>query len=408
MKKIKKNVIINTIGSTIYAITSLIFLIVVTRINGVNQAGIFTFGFTFACLLISIGNYSTRSFQVTENDPNIKDEDFIYHRILTVGIMIIFGTLYCLFNKYVEEKIIIIILLVIYKGLESFSDVYYGYMQKEEELYKVGISHILKAVFGTLFFITTNILTKNLILSIIVLILITLIITIFYDYKNIKKYQLEKSTYSNKKMIKMFKIGFLAFLLSFLINYTINTQKYIIDILLGSEKQTVYGIIIMPITFITMFSQFVIQPFLVKMKKMYTDKNYQKLKKIIFMMILIIVIVGIIIVIIGSIIGIPFLNFVYNINLNEYHTSFIIILIGSIFYAIISLLTTIYIAIRKNKFQNIVFIIFSVISTIFAYIMIKEYEILGASISYLILMTIIFIVYLIPLHNFLSEKKKKN
>ena len=62
---LKKNFILNSIGSTIYAFTSLFFLIIVTRINDINEAGIFTFAFSNACLLQVICTYSVLSFQVT-------------------------------------------------------------------------------------------------------------------------------------------------------------------------------------------------------------------------------------------------------------------------------------------------------------------------------------------------------
>ena len=48
MSNIKKNFIWNMIGSVVNSFTSLIFLIIVTRINGVEQAGIFTFAFSIS------------------------------------------------------------------------------------------------------------------------------------------------------------------------------------------------------------------------------------------------------------------------------------------------------------------------------------------------------------------------
>ena len=57
MEKIKKNknVIWNMIGATTNAFNSLLFTIIVTRINGLNDAGIFTYAFATACLLYVIG-----------------------------------------------------------------------------------------------------------------------------------------------------------------------------------------------------------------------------------------------------------------------------------------------------------------------------------------------------------------
>ena len=49
---LKKDFIWNMIGSTFSSFNSLFFLIIVTRINGSNEAGIFTFAFSTACYFI--------------------------------------------------------------------------------------------------------------------------------------------------------------------------------------------------------------------------------------------------------------------------------------------------------------------------------------------------------------------
>ena len=56
-KKDVKNTYWNIIGSSLNAISSLVFLIIVTRINGVEEAGIFTYGYATACLFYTIAVY---------------------------------------------------------------------------------------------------------------------------------------------------------------------------------------------------------------------------------------------------------------------------------------------------------------------------------------------------------------
>ena len=101
----KKNFIWNTIGSTFNSFTSLLFMIVLTRINGTNQSGIFAFCFSLACLLQIIGTYSGRTYQVSNKDKNIVDSDFIYSRFFTTLIMFTVAIIYCLIKGYNLEKI---------------------------------------------------------------------------------------------------------------------------------------------------------------------------------------------------------------------------------------------------------------------------------------------------------------
>ena len=78
-KNFNKNFLWNIVGTTFNAFNSLFFLIIVTRINGTNDAGIFTLAYSTACILYVIGVYAGRIFQVTERE-NINNKEYIVNR----------------------------------------------------------------------------------------------------------------------------------------------------------------------------------------------------------------------------------------------------------------------------------------------------------------------------------------
>ena len=98
MSNIKKNFLWNMIGSVVNSFTSLFFLIIVTRINGIEQAGIFTFAFSLACLFQVVSNYSGRTFQVTNLDKNLSDSSFFYQRIFSCVLMWLLLFVYLLYR----------------------------------------------------------------------------------------------------------------------------------------------------------------------------------------------------------------------------------------------------------------------------------------------------------------------
>ena len=140
----KKNVIWNIIGATAYSFTSLIFAIIATRINGTNDAGIFTFAFATACWFYIIGIYSGRVFQVTDRTEKNSDTDYIYNRIITCALMLIISIIFSFIKGYDIYKIGVIVSLCAFKAIEAFSEVFYGIMQKNGELYKVRIINVSK------------------------------------------------------------------------------------------------------------------------------------------------------------------------------------------------------------------------------------------------------------------------
>lgn len=394
MNNTKKNFIWNMVGSTVNAFTSLVFMIIVTRINGTNIAGIFTFSFSLACLFQVISNYSGRTFQVTNNDSKIKDSDFVYNRITSCIIMAIFLIIYLIIKEYDAYKNMMIILFAIYRIIESLAEVMYGIIQKNNELYKVGISLFLKGSLGTIVFLLVDYFTNNILMTLVFLIFTCIIITILYDYKNFNFFY-SKNNYDSKVNIKLFKLGIFVFGFTFLTQYILNAPKYTIDDYLPNEMQTIYGIISMPASFIVLCSQFVIQPLLVKFSELIKNSKYRDLFKLSLKTILIIILLGFTAIVAAYFLGIPILNLIYGVKLNDYLIPLLIIIVGATFFSISFAILTILTAMRKTFAQIIFYIICSLVVMFLSKYMVLKYSIIGGTISYATTMILLCIMYLI-------------
>ena len=122
----RKNFIWNILGTGLNAFNSLFFMIAVTRINGVDNAGIFTIAFSTACIIYVVGVYAGRIYQVTEPDKSITDKEYIINRIITTIMMVILVILFSVIRGYNIFKSTIFLLLTTYKALEAFSYIIYG------------------------------------------------------------------------------------------------------------------------------------------------------------------------------------------------------------------------------------------------------------------------------------------
>ena len=392
MKNNTKNFIWNLIGTGINAFNSLFFLILITRINGVEDAGIFTFGFSTACLFFYIGIYSGRIFQVTEKE-DISSLEFIVSKSITCLCMLIVSILFVLFNHYSLLKGGIILLLCIYKMLEAFSDVFYGILQKKELLYKTGISLTIKNIVNLILLFVIDKITNNVILSILSIIIFNLLVLIFYDIKESLKYIDFNKKIKKENIIKILKNGFYPFLASFLSLYIINTPKYAIDNFLKDNVQTIFGIIVMPATVVSLFAQFIVYPFLNNINKFIKNKEIDNLKKLVFKILLIVGMFGILSVIIAYFFGIPVLSFIYGVELRNYKNCLIIILIGAIFTAFVYILSSVLISIRTLKHQVIIYCVIAIISYFISNLFVKKMAVMGASISYFVSVFLLYILF---------------
>ncbi|MBR2833491.1 MAG: hypothetical protein IKE75_03565 [Bacilli bacterium] len=409
--QIKKNFIYNTIGSVLYSFTSLFFMIIVTRVNGLDDNGIFTFAFSVACLFWVIGVYSGRIYQVTERDKKITDSDYIYSKFITCLIMIIVGLIYILLKNYDMYKFTVMLLLILYKVLNAFSESVYAIMQKREELYKVGISLFCKSIISVIVFLIVNLMTHNLICSSISLIITELIIMLVYDWRVIKGYNFKLKKYNQKSISNILKLGFPVFLFTILTQYLINAPKYAIDNFLDDSMQSIYGIISMVATLTVLLSQLILHPFIngmnedLKSKK--TTEFNNKVKKICIL----IMGIGLVELVLGNFLGTWALSIIYGIDLSRYTPLLLMIIIGSILYSVVSILSNALIAMRKNKSQSVLFLIDSILLYFLSNYMVKTYSLKGAAYSYLIgmaLLLIMFIVLYIYEYRKLSGDKNEN
>lgn len=402
----KKNFIWNIIGTTVSSFNSLLFMIAVTRINGVDIAGIFSFGFSLACLFYIIGIYSGRVFQVTDNDKKNDSFSYINNHLVSCFMMMFLAIVFCFFRSYSVYKFFIVMLLMFFKMLEAFSETLYAIIQLQNNLYKVGISLFFKAIFGLFLFVIVDYFSKNLIFAILSVIMVNLIFIFFYDFKN-TKLNLKKYHFDSVKVRHLFIIGFWPFIFTFLNLYLINLSKYVIDFTCDNEIQTIFSILIMPATVVSMFAQFVIHPMLLNIKAFIANKDFSNLVILIKKLCLMISIFGFVCVLGLYFLGIPILNFIYGISLDNYKFMLIIVLFGAIFYSIMSILSNVLTAFRKVISQTVVYICISFICTFISYFLIQKMNISGAIYSYLISMILLFISFLILIYKVLITEFKK-
>ena len=390
--KLKKNTIWNTIGITFNSFNSLFFLIIINRINGVNTAGIFSFSFSIACLLYIVGIYSGRIYQVSDTNKELTDMEYLVHKIITCLLMVGLSISFIIIRNYSIEKNIVIIILTLYKCLEAFDDTLYGYLQKNDELHIVGKSLFFKSIVGVIFFAIVDIITHDLVISCIALTFNSLLFVIFYDIRKAVRY-IEKNKIRWNRVLKLFKIGFSVFAFSFLAVYIVNIQKYIIDILLDDAAQTVFGIIVMPGTIMRLCGQYITAPLLTEIVKCYKQHQCVELKKISRKIVGILLILGILVEVAAWLLGIPVLNIVYAIDLNQYKMDLIFIIMGALFYAVAGIYSTILITMRKNNMQLVIYIADSIVGVIISYYMISMWKLHGATVGYVLTMTFHVILY---------------
>ena len=272
-KNLKLNAIWNTLGITVNSFNSLFFLIIINRVNGVEIAGIFSFAFSIACLLFIVGIYAGRTYQVSDINENLNNYEYLVHKYITCTMMFLIAIVFIIVQKYSLEKNVIIILLCLYKLFEAMSETFYGFLQKNDELYIVGKSLFFKSLVGIIIFFVIDFLTKDIIVSCVALNINSFLFVFLYDIKKSKKYLNKFQKIRWNKIFGLFKKGFSVFAFSFLAVYIVNVPKYVIDILLDNRFQTIFSIIVMPGTVMSLCGQYIMAPLLTNVVECYSNSK---------------------------------------------------------------------------------------------------------------------------------------
>ena len=405
---IKKNIVWNTIGVLTISSTSLLYTLILTHFCNLKDVGIFSFAFSFACMMITLASFGGRTIHITDSNNNNSNISYIITKYITVLITFLIVLIYIAIKSYSITKTTLIIILCLFKFFEEISDVYYGVLQKENYLYKVGIFQTVKSIINIILFTLIIVFSKNIILSSSSILIVNILFALIIERHAAKTANNWKFEIKTKEIKNILYQNFYVCFFTFLTSYIISSPKYAIDKYLIDDMQAIFNIILMPATFIYLLAGFILSPFMVEISKEIEKKEYDKSKKRVIKIISIILLLGIVSLIGCYYCGIPILNIIYGIDLTAYKFGFLIIILGSIMYSISVAISTILIAYRELKIQTIISLVLSILSYLICNILVKKLSITGGCYAYLIVVSLRALIYIILFLSVIKKRKRGN
>lgn len=380
----------NMIGSMLVAFQSVIMLMILTRVLGLVDAGIFTIAFANANLFLNIGKYGMRNFQVSDVKRQFSFADYKTSRIITVLAMLLVSVGYTLYtayeNTYSIEKTQIIIWMCLFKIVDAIEDVYHGYYQQENRLDIASKCLALRMLSTILVFSLGLIFFKNQLIALIISTILTAFLFLIFTKWTIGEFHSPSVKYNKKNVRLLLKLCFPLFAGAFLSFYIGNAPKYAIDATLSDDLQACYGFIAMPVFVIGLLNSFIFNPMLYKLTRLW---NSGKVKKFVIQTILqsgIVFLITIICIGGAYLLGIPVLSWLYNTDLSPYKTELLILLLGGGFLGFSGLLSAFITIIRCQKWVMWGYLFIAILAFIFSNPIVKMYRMLGAAILYTALM----------------------
>lgn len=384
----KKNFIWNMIGSTVFAFASVLLLMAATRTVGDVEGGVFSIAFTTGQMMLTIGYYEMRPFQVTDGKNKFSFQDYFTVRLITSVIMMICSFLFVFINGYNSYKAIIVILMCLYKMADGLADVFEGLFQKRGRLDIAGRSLAYRTIITTIIFIVTIIVTKDLFVTSIITVISAFIVLFIFDVAIIDEFEELRVSKNIKSIQRLLYECFPYFLGSFMSIYITNAVKYAIDSSMAQEFQTYFSIIFMPASTISLFSGFILKPLLTTLTDSWKVRDSKTFKNIIVKIQLAIIGFTIVCIVGGWLLGIPILSWLYRVDLSDYKIDLVILLLAG---GIGAASTTFYYSLtvmRKTKYIFSGYLVTFLIALTLAKPFVTMWGFTGAAVFYCILMAV--------------------
>ena len=363
----RRDYIWNTLGSSANSFISLLLLIVVTRVNGIDNSGLFSLCSNYAFLFFVIGIYGGRIYQVSDVNGEFESKNYIFMKFLTGIAMMITAIVFIIVNDYDMERSALLLSLSAYKLTDALADPLYGIVQRKDRLYWAGISMFTKAIIGFVAFVIVDVLTQNIILASLCLLIANILFIFVWDIPKVIKVEQITNLFKGNMAQSLFLIrnsGY-VFIIAFLIYLLPNIIRNFVDINHSQATVGWYGIIIMPATLLNLFVSFMIQPKLISLSESYAAKKYADFDRTVSKIIIICILFGVVVTFFVWLIGCPVFSFIYEKDLYPYRLALTLVVLGGTINTLMLVCNYILSIMRKFPIQ-IIGCIFGVVTAIVA------------------------------------------
>lgn len=387
----------NTASGMLFAMQSAILLMVITRTNGLDDAGVFSIAYAISSLMYYIGEFGVRKYQITDITEKAAFSDYHTHRVITCILVIVISFLYAgrgrLTGLYTDQKFWVIILVCCQKSLEAYSDVYFSRFQQKGRLDVAAKTNTFRIVESMVLCMVSLVITHDLLISMIVWLATSAIGLLISSVLVAPEFGRIEFLPKKDKLIMITRECMPLFLGNFLLLYVGNAPKYAIDACLDDKAQACYNFIFMPVFVIGLLANFIFNPILVELTGEWTNGNLKRFRHLILRQIGVITGITMLAIAVALTFGCPVLGILYHTNLAEHKMSLTILMVGGGMLALANFFTVVVTVVRGQRHLILGYVAVAVAAKLFSEHFVRTYGIPGASVLYTVLMTLISMAF---------------
>lgn len=407
----KSAVFWNAFSAMMNSFQTMVLLMVITRFGTMEDSGIFVMAYAVGNLMLNVGKFGIRQFQVTDICEKYSFSNYVDSRKLSTMLMLFLTAAYVGYNlllqQYSLKKSIIVVLICVLKAIEAYEDVYHGRMQQKGRLDVAGRILGIRLLLFISGYAVFYLLTGDMVMTTLINVIISLLLSIGLNYTALKGLNITDKSISHKGVFSLLAECFPLCACMCMNMYIANAPKYIIDTSVNDDIQTCFNIVFMPVFIIALLANFIFQPCLKNLGEIWTEKKYSKFSKNIYGLAAVVIIACAVITVIGAFIGTDILGLIYKVDLSSYNNLLIIFMISGGIIALQNLFIIAITVVRYQKYMIYGYIVIALIILLAGGYILNNYGILILSLFYLATM-VLLLLYCMFLLAIAYKKTKLN
>ena len=383
----------NLVSACLNSFQTMLLLFVLTHWGNATDSGMLVMAYAVGNLMLNIGRFGMRQYQVTDAKEKFSFREYVFSRVCSVSVMLIALALYLVWSAtekgYTAEKLWVVGLLCLFKGIEATEDVLHGRMQQQGRLDVAGKILTVRFIVFIAGFTACYLLTRNLVLTVAVNAGISLGLCIRLNGAVMPRFVPDRrETDTGFHVPWKLLLQCLPLCLALVMNiYLGNAPKYVIDGIVSDEAQTCFNIVFMPALVVALLASFIFNPVLKKIGVLWTEGKKEELRKLMLKLTAVPVAIDAVVVIAGMLAGLPVLGFVYGVNVSAYGSELLVALLASGVMAMLNLYVALLTTMRKQPHILGAYTVGTVILLVFGRSVLQGSGLTALCVMYLIVMS---------------------
>ena len=367
--------------------SSFVLLVLIVRLlsdEGPYWGGVFSIALAVSQQLITIGLFQMRTFQVSDIDEAFTFGDYFSSRFVTVLMMAVAGLGWILVSGLERDKAAALLLLLVLRAGESFSDVFEGRYQQLGRLDIASKGVFFKTLLPMILFGVVLWLERDLLVALAAMALLYWLLLGAADGALIRSFSRLSIRVDLKAQRRLLLACLPLALNAFLLIYVNNMSKYSVNRYLDERQMTEYNALFMLSFIISLLSGFVLRPALVQLGRSHKEGDRRGFRAQIRRQVVWVAIFTVPTLVFAYGWGCPLLSLIYGIELGPHRNALCALIVGGAFLSVYFIFQSALIIMRRQMACLIGILATLVPGWLITNFAVKNYGIAGGAYSFLL------------------------